>query len=627
MKKSISTLMLTCFLMSAWLFPENADIAAIKSSGNYYFGSGSSFSDVEARDKALAELTSQIAVTVSRSFEQKLSEVNLELSEQVESIINTHSRVTLKNVIFQQSFESDGQIRVFAYLKKTEVELIFAERRKLISDMVRTAGNYLDEGNLAHSLKLYYFAALLLNSLPDQNVVFNNENFTTLIPERINQILAGIEYRYIGDRVLSEQEREITVQIFYSGKPVSLLDFSFWDGNRQVQVQARDGMASFSLLGASTAFQEFKLMTRYAYYESRREYNVIKDLWDIVPHPSFQSNYNLNLEQAEVSVQRHKRVSDQPHHSIKLNTGQQAAGPVLPEPAGLALELRYDEPDAPIEKISSETKRFLDLLAGDLPSVQFDNPLNVKISSYIPFNNPRLLEDTINADINRTATGWELRRIRMLHRYPSINKETTEYLVLDFLGDGTLADLNVGVYDRLFQEFVQNTQFADDLTQRQTIVKFLERYRSSYQVRDTSLISQMFSDDAIIIKGVMTQRKKLPPDMLMSSYQQFDNQPEWDTLRMDKQKFLRNEAAIFRSQQDLLVEFSTFNIIRKNNAPQVYGVELRQNYAVTTYADEGYLFLLIDFNEKDPLIYVRAWQPNAWDPDELINAASFKIHK
>jgi hypothetical protein len=38
---------------------------------------------------------------------------------------------------------------------------------------------------------------------------------------------------------------------------------------------------------------------------------------------------------------------------------------------------------------------------------------------------------------------------------------------------------------------------------------------------------------------------------------------------------------------------------------------MRQSYASTTYADEGYLFLLIDFRETDPLIYVRAWQPNA----------------
>ncbi len=623
----INFIILAALLTGTLANAGSLDIAAIKSSGNYYYGSGQSFSEVEARDNALAELTSQISVTVSQSFKQKLSEVNMELTEQVESIINTHSTVTLKNVYFEQSFESDGQIQVFAYLKKTEVELIFAERRKLISDMVRTAGNYHDEGNLAHSLKLYYFAALLLNSLPDQNVVFNNENFTTLIPERINQILVGIKYRYIIERIISDQEREITLQVFYSGKPVSLLDFSFWDGNRQVHVQARDGLASFSLLGAGTSFQELKLMTHYAYYESRREYNIVRDLWDIVPHPAFQSSYTLDLQHAEKPVQPGKPTTNENIHLSKLTF--EGPEPDTTSMSDLMLDLRHDDPEAPITQIGSEVKILLGLLAESEPElslIHFDVPLKKKIINYSAYNRPRQLENNIIADINKTATGWELRRIRMLHRYPSINKETTEYLVLDFNEEGNLVDLNVGIYDRLYQEFVKNSNFTDDWQHRQTIIKFLERYRSSYQVRDTSLISHMFSDDALIIKGVMTKRKKLPPDMVKSSYRQFDNQPEWDTLRMSKQKFLKNEASIFQSQQDLLVEFSTFNIIRKNNAPQVYGVELRQNYAVTTYADEGYLFLLIDFNEIDPLIYVRAWQPNAWDPDELINTASFKIH-
>jgi hypothetical protein len=67
--------------------------------------------------------------------------------------------------------------------------------------------------------------------------------------------------------------------------------------------------------------------------------------------------------------------------------------------------------------------------------------------------------------------------------------------------------------------------------------------------------------------------------------------------------------------------------MKKNNAEGIYGVEMRQNYSSTTYADEGYLFLLIDFREKDPLIYIRAWQPNEWDSNALINTSNFRIYK
>ncbi len=83
--------------------------------------------------------------------------------------------------------------------------------------------------------------------------------------------------------------------------------------------------------------------------------------------------------------------------------------------------------------------------------------------------------------------------------------------------------------------------------------------------------------------------------------------------------------------QDIFLDFSSLNIIRKNNQPSIYGVEMRQTYKSTTYGDEGYLFLLIDFEpdtlSENPLIYVRAWQPNAWNPEEIIKTSDFIVHK
>lgn len=43
-------------------------------SGDYFYGSGSSFDVREARDQALEELTEQIAVCVAKSFEREIQE-------------------------------------------------------------------------------------------------------------------------------------------------------------------------------------------------------------------------------------------------------------------------------------------------------------------------------------------------------------------------------------------------------------------------------------------------------------------------------------------------------------------------------------------------------------------------
>jgi len=211
------------------------------------------------------------------------------------------------------------------------------------------------------------------------------------------------------------------------------------------------------------------------------------------------------------------------------------------------------------------------------------------------------------------------------HTYPSLQRTVTEYLVLDFSPEGRLTDFNLSITSELYQKFVREGKAAGDWQERQTIIKFLERYRTAFQVRDVETMERMFADNAIIIVGRRIRDRKLDPDVV--HYERFADQPEFAKIRLSKARYLKNLSAIFRAQEDVLLDFSSFRIVRKGNAPKVYGVEMRQGYHVTTYADEGYLFLLVDFAPEEPLIYVRAWQPHAWRDEELINTSNFRVYK
>jgi len=68
------------------LYAQNININFIKTSDAYYWGEGVSFDEDEARDKALKDLSSRIAVHVSHNFEQKFIEHNLNLEENVKSV-------------------------------------------------------------------------------------------------------------------------------------------------------------------------------------------------------------------------------------------------------------------------------------------------------------------------------------------------------------------------------------------------------------------------------------------------------------------------------------------------------------------------------------------------------------
>ncbi|MCD4692663.1 MAG: hypothetical protein K8R79_07110 [Calditrichales bacterium] len=100
------------------LFAQNKQII---NSGQYYFGSGTSFDVREARDWALDELTEQIAVRVAKSFEREICDPAKDLDDDVKSILRTHSSATLKNIKSIKTPASDGQVEVFCYLSKQKV--------------------------------------------------------------------------------------------------------------------------------------------------------------------------------------------------------------------------------------------------------------------------------------------------------------------------------------------------------------------------------------------------------------------------------------------------------------------------------------------------------------------------
>lgn len=590
------------------VFTQQLSKNAIIRSGEYYYGSGISQAASEARDQALAELTGQIAVRVASSFERKIRESAEGLDEDVKSILRTHSTATLKNVQTIKEPTSTGEIAVFCYLKKSAVDRIFFERKRLIAEMARKAQEYEQAGNLAFALKLTYFATVLLNSLPDQNVVFDGVNYTTELPARINRIILSTTFSLIKDERISQKEREVTLRIAHAGSPVALLDFIFWDGSNQVAVQGRDGLATFRLLGASTEFKSLKLNIKVAYYESRSEYSVVGDLWPLVNKPTFQSAKTVRLDSS-------------PKQVIK---------PELTAAKNWNLSLKFDGQVPVSAKITESTAQFLDMLAKDDTAeisrlYQSDPFLRLKILNYLKYNHPKPIDRKVTAVIRKTRSGYELRKIRVLHDYPSIHKQSTEYLVLDFSDKGELLDLNLSITEKMYQHFVEQSKFGKDWGNRQEIIKFVEKYRTAYLTRDIETVDLIFAEDALILVGRKIMRKKLPEDAIQ--YRKLGAQPDYEYIKLSKRDYLKRQKRIFDIQRDIFLDFSSFDIIKKNNAQNVYGVEMRQSYASTTYADEGYLFLLVDFNERDPLIYVRAWQPNEWDQDALVRTANFRIYK
>lgn len=151
-----------------------------------------------------------------------------------------------------------------------------------------------------------------------------------------------------------------------------------------------------------------------------------------------------------------------------------------------------------------------------------------------------------------------------------------------------------------------------DKANRQMILDYVERLRESYSLKDINFIEQVFSDHALIITGKVIKETSSDNNQYLPQEKVIYN------LR-NKQQFLTKLRQVFAANKKIELFFSDFKINRHPTIPTVYGVSLRQTYTSDIYSDDGYLFLLWDFQQADsPQIHVRTWQPRILDDQTVI---------
>jgi len=620
--KPILNLILLTILLSGY-YPnfaqtQQAQIRTIKDSPNYYWGEARSNNEREAEDNALARLTQMISVNVQSVMKRNVSETNEDIKETVENIIKTYSTASLKNV--KTITQKDGsQYFVFRYINKIDVQEIFNDRKELVHDMFEQAVEYEENNNFGYAIKLYYFSLVLIKSIPEINIIFDGTNLTTEIPQRINKILNNTKYTLLKDQKISNSERILKFKITVFNKPASYFEFNFWDGSKSIDVRAKDGVGIVKLFGSSVNFEKIDLKTKYQYYECRDEIDEVSDLWSLVNKPIFKNDQQINLNQ---------EINLPPPPPPFVNSSSLAVTTIAK--GNFKLNIADTNGCNVLNNIGKETLVLLELLSQKNISqikqyYSSDYYLVNKILSILKYNDISIIDKFVDANVNKTYDGWELRQIEVLDEYKTIRKQTSEYLILDFDQTGKFVDISFGITKDLYDTFINQSKYGHDWKNRQIIIKFVEKYRTAFLTRDMNVLDSIFSDEAIIIVGRVLKKQKQTDSY--KYLQTSDAQPTYEQLRYTKQEYLDRQKKIFNSRKDIFLGFSTFNINRKNKQEGVYGVSLRQNYNSTGYSDEGYLFLLIDFNEALPQIYVRSWQPKEWDNQSLIKLANFNINK
>ncbi|MFO7896548.1 MAG: hypothetical protein R6U84_06430 [Candidatus Cloacimonadales bacterium] len=576
----------------------------------WFWGEGKAIEREAAREQALQELSGNISVMVSSSFQNIISETNSEVDDFLESVVTTYTSASFTNLQPRVTKDEKGRYIFLYYLHQDELEEEYEERRQLIYDIYKNAETELANTNISRALQYYYYSMILMNSVPEPNLSYQGENLRTIIPAKIQNIISGLDFFYAGDQRDSESLRTVIFDLEYDGKPVQELEFVYLERGTEYRSIAKDGKAFCELTGASVAYEDLDIEIEYRFARERSCIPLVDQIWQGVNKPYFNNR-------RKISFSKTKQPTTKPQFSQLESSDKN-------------LEYQFflkAATDCPVEKeINQELNKFMQALstADNSESSRLfadDAFLQDKIQSIRQHNQPKFLDNKFDVNINKSWEGWEVRSIPVACTYSDLATQSLEYIVVDFAEDGKIRDFNFQLFDELYNNFMdQENLDSQELRQRQVIIKFLEKYRTAFLARDLETLEKIFADEAVIIVGRVLQSSSA-----QRNYDLEREQPEIEYLQYSKTEYLSQLARIFRAQREIHLAFNSFKLSRKDRQTDVFGVSMRQQYRSSGYGDEGYLFLLVDFIGKDPLIYVRSWQPGEWSDGEMIKMADFRI--
>lgn len=597
----------------------------IKTSGEYYFGIGMGATEEEADKAAMADLVSQIATHVSSDFQQidDISNRNgdVDHKSKVLNCVRTYSNSTLTNAL---KFEPQGKaphITARRYMKKSELARIFDNRVAKAKDMLAIAEECLENKKIDMALQYYYWSYSLIRSVQFPNEVKDERGriIVTWIPIKINEILSDINVS------LDKKDGDYTDLFFnYKGEPVSSLEFSYSDGRTLCQGLAKDGRGMIEMLpGYET--DTYHLDIEYQYKSQARGDAEMESVLGVIT-PKVFPKASVKVIARESNT---KSVDSAKNQVVEVKKSNQATSKEV-EP-----QKDNTEENKTANSAQEQTKQS-EAVEGIIKAISNRNYSAAHpyftIDGLEMFNRltgygkSRIL-DSSDIRYYKGLDGKTVARgLKMSFSFDGRRKKTfVEDVSFTFDKNNKIENVAFGLGD-MAERGIFNSKAMWSEEVREIIVSFMENYKTAYSLERLDYLKSIFDDEAVIIVGNVVKKNvanSKPKDRLSISLK---GQNVIKYNRYTKDDYIAQLSRCFNRNDFINLRFTNHQIqwLEKFNEQSIFAINIRQEYNSSTYADDGYLFLLVDMtNHNEPLIKVRTWQPNEVALNKLYNAGDF----
>ena len=565
-------------------------VKTIKNDTGYYWGEGAGATYSEADRIALTELISKISVSIEATITNRDVEVNGQLNSEYDISFKSYSNATL-NGAQVLVISNEPNSRVFRYISKKAVDKIFEQREDKVRDYFRTAQRSEEHGKIDEALRHYYWGLKLLQSLIEPNKVKFTDNgsdisLITEIPKRIDAILDNLQVR-----VLNESQGDVDIFITYKGKPVTSIDYTYFDGLTWSSIfSAKDGRGFLELRNGMSADM---VQLKYE-YEYLSESHIDMEMNAIMAHSKAIPFRKASVMIAESNKKNLSKQEQMIKESISSANAASSIGKNM-------TTINNAKPYADImsQLVSSIKKKSYNSVRSLFTDEGWD-----MFERLIHYGQARLLPAT---DIAFLPLGDRVvcRSVPMTFSFKNNNRQFVEDVTFTFNTDRKIESLAFGlgsvarsdIFDKAIGKWPEQSKMV--------LASFLENYKTAYALKRLDYIESIFSEDAYIVTG----------HVLKKPQHKIEGQPslskdEVRYTRHTKREFIRKLEQSFKSNQFINIRFSNNDVLKSGVGGEVYGIQIKQDYYSSSYGDTGYLFLLVDINNPDkPIISIRTWQP------------------
>ena len=144
-----------------------------------------------------------------------------------------------------------------------------------------------------------------------------------------------------------------------------------------------------------------------------------------------------------------------------------------------------------------------------------------------------------------------------------------------------------------------------------TLLSFMEDYQTAYALGRIDYLERIFSENALIISGYKVLKKVSSDGIKLRGYTHYDT--------LSKSQYMAKLRRHFKTKEYINLNFTETDFTQAWSTEDFFGIRVRQEYFSNNYGDVGYLFLLVDLREEDPVIHIRAWQDDKLPIDQLFS--------